>query len=228
MQLKELENNDIVVTDNDTQLQILQTKTGEQFWEFALKIVNEGISMSYNVPDSMFREGTGGVIGNAGLSQTHKSLMDSSVESVVQCMREELMNRVVKPLLVYKFGSVKDFGEFTFTSEMSAVDQNARVSTILSAVASGIFPADSPEVQEEIRKALGIPPQSEAEKADGKQLKDLNTALQWYNAQASAAGAKKQIAESEQTVQATPAPKMQPTDTQAKALENIGDPASYP
>lgn len=149
--------------------------------------------MAFGVPQSLFREGTSGTLGNTGISQNHKSMLDSNVESVVQSMREEMINKVVKPLLVWEFGESKDFGEFSFTADISATDQNARISTILSAGASGAIDLQAPEIQAEIRKSLSLPPQSDSEKEDNKRLKDLNTALEWINAQASLSQAKSQI-----------------------------------
>ena len=193
MQLKELENNDLIVTDNETNLDILQTQTGEAFWQYAFNLIEMNLCMAFGVPQSLFREGTSGTLGNTGISQNHKSMLDSNVESVVQSMREEMINKVVKPLLVWEFGESKDFGEFSFTADISATDQNARISTILSAGASGAIDLQAPEIQAEIRKSLSLPPQSDSEKEDNKRLKDLNTALEWINAQASLSQAKSQI-----------------------------------
>lgn len=208
MQLRELENNDLIVTDADTNLEILQVQTGERFWEYAFNLTEMNLCMAFGVPQSLFREGTAGTFGNTGLSQNHKSMLDSSIESVVQTMREEIINKVAKPLLVWEFGESKDFGEFTFSAETSATDQNARISTILSAIASGVFSADDTEIQNEIRKSLGIPPMSKPEKEDAQKIKELNTAISWLNSQASASQAKSQIADNavkeQQAVQQDP------------------------
>lgn len=195
MQLKELENNDLIVTDADTNLQVLQTQTGEAFWQYAFDLIEKNLCLAFGIPQSLFREGTAGTFGNTGLSQNHKSMLDAGVQGVVEAMREEMINKVVKPLLVFNFGESKDFGKFEFISDESAVDRNNRIATILSSVASGIFQADDTQIQTEIRKSLGIPPQSQPEKEDAQALKTLQTTISWLNQQAAASQAKSQITE---------------------------------
>ena len=225
MQLKELENNDLIVTDNETNLKILQTQTGEQFWTYAFNLIEKNLSLSFGVPQSLFNEGTGGTFGNTGLSQNHKSMFDAGVESVVQGMREEMINKVVKPLLVWEFGAKDgDYGSFEFTADISSTDQNARISTILSAVASGIFSADDTQIQEEIRKSLNIPPQSESEKEDAITLKTLQTSISWLNQQAAASQAKSQITDN--AVKEKQAEQQDPTSTQAPVP--VADIKPYP
>lgn len=216
MQLKELENNDLIVTDNDTSLDILQTQTGEAFWQYAFNLVEMNLCMAFGVPQSLFREGTSGTFGNTGLSQNHKSMLDSGVESVVQSMREEMINKVIKPLLVWEFGESEDYGEFSFTADVSATDTNARVSTLLSAIASGVFSADDESIEADIRKSLNVAPKSQAEKEDSQKLKELEIVTKWLNSQAAVANAKSQITSSavqeQQATQQDPNAEQAPVD----------------
>ncbi len=197
MQLKELEQNNLIVTDNDTNLDILQTQTGEAFWSYAFDLVEKNLALAFSVPVSLFREGTAGTFGNTGLSQNHKSMLDSSVESVVQALREEFINKVIKPLLVFNFGETKNFGKFEFISDESAVDKNSRISTVLSAISTGLFSSDDQEIQNSIRKDLGLPPMSQSEKEDAEKLKNMDLYLKWVNSITSSENAKVQAVEAQ-------------------------------
>lgn len=197
MQLKELDQNDLIVTDLETDLQILQTQTGEAFWSYAFDLVEKNMCLAFNVPQTLFREGSGATFGNTGLSQNHKSMLDSGVEGVIQSIREEMINKVVKPLLIWEFGENKDWGSFDYIADESAVDRNQRISTILSACASGLFDVSDSEIQNAVRKDLGLPPQSQPEREDSEKLKNMDLYLKWVNSVTSAENAKVQAVEAQ-------------------------------
>lgn len=199
MQLKELENNDLLVTDLDTDISLLQRQTGEAFWQYAFDIVEKNLALSFCVPVSLFREGTAGTFGNTGLSQNHKSMLDAGIEGTVQAIREEIINKVVKPLLIFEFGKVEgnNYGEFSFIADESAVDKNSRISTVLSAISTGLFSSDDQEIQNSIRKDLGLPPMSEPERQDSEKLKNMDLYLKWVNSITSAENAKVQTVEAQ-------------------------------
>jgi hypothetical protein len=195
MQLKELENNDLLVTDLDTDISLLQRQTGEAFWNYGFDLVEKNMCMAFCLPQTLFREGASSTFGNTGLSQNHKSMLDSSVSSIVETMREEFLNKVVKPLLVFEFGENKEWGSFEYLSDESAVDRNARISTLLSASASGVISPDDAGLQQEVRKTLGLPPQTDSEREDAAKIKNLQTAVSWLNQQAAGSAAKSQLTE---------------------------------
>lgn len=199
MQLKELESNNLLVTDLDTDIQILQTKTGEAFWSYAFDITEKNMALSFGVPQSLFTESSSAVFGNTGLSQNHKSMLDSSVTAVVSCLKEELINKVVKPLLIWEYGKVEEdnYGEFSFIADESAVDKNSRIATTLSCVASGLFSSDDVEIQNKLRKDLDLPPQAAADKEDSEKLKNMDLYLKWVNSITSAENAKAQAVEAQ-------------------------------
>ena len=197
MQLKELENNDLLVTDLDTDISLLQRQTGEAFWNYGFDLVEKNMCMAFCLPQTLFREGSSATFGNTGLSQNHKSMLDSSVSSIVETMREEFLNKVVKPLLVFEFGENKEWGSFDFIADESAVDKNSRISTVLSAVSTGLFSSDDQEIQNSIRKDLGLPPMSDPERQDAEKLKNMDLYLKWVNSVTSAENAKVQAVEAQ-------------------------------
>ena len=197
MQLKELEQNDLIVTDLDTDLKILQTQTGEAFWNYGFNLIEKNMGLSFGIPQSLFSESSAALFGNSGLSGNHKSMLDSGVQSVVETLREEFLNKIVKPILIWEYGKIPedDYGSFEYLADESAVDRNNRIATLLSASASGVIPPDDQGLQTEVRKALGLPPQSDSEREDSNKIKDLQTAITWLNNQAAASQAKSQITE---------------------------------
>jgi len=195
LMLKQLEDNDILVTDSDTEIQVLQSKTLESFWQYSLQIIEENMMLSFGIPRQIFREGSSGV-GDAGLSQNHKAVLDATIESIVISIRKEMIDKVVKPLLVYNFGETENFGQFDYSVQQSGEAVNAKVSTILSAIASGVFSADDVTIQEVLRKDLGLPPLSDGDKKDAQEQQRIQEWLKYYSNQATIAQAKGQVEQS--------------------------------
>jgi len=195
LMLKQLEDNDILVTDSDTEIQVLQSKTLESFWQYSLQIIEENMMLSFGIPRQIFREGSSGV-GDVGLSQNHKAVLDATIESIVISIRKEMIDKVVKPLLVYNFGETENFGQFDYSVQQSGEAVNAKVSTILSAIASGVFSADDVTIQEVLRKDLGLPPLSDGDKKDAQEQQKVQEWLKYYSNQATIAQAKGQVEQS--------------------------------
>ena len=226
MQLKELDQNDLIVTDLDTDLKILQTQTGEAFWSYAFDLIEKNLALSFGLPRSLFSEQAASTFGNTGLSQNHKSMLDSCVQSVVECIKEELINKVVKPLLIWEFGTIPDadYGSFSFEADISAVDANAKVATLLSAVSTGIFESSDETVIGVIRKLLDIPPKSEAEKQDAIKQKDLEVVLKWYQQNAALSAAKSQLDEEklkQEQIQQSSGIRPDPNSNEAQAMQRL-------
>lgn len=231
MQLKDLSNNDLLVTDGETNIRLLQLQTGENFWNYALNLIEENMMLAFGVPRQIFKEGSGGGLGNVGLSMNHKAVLDATIESIVTSIRDELIKRVVKPLLIFNFGEKEDFGEFTFTAQEDPSTINSKISTILSAIASGVFSPDDLGIQETLRKLLGLPPLSEGDKKDADEQSRVQEILKWYNNQASIASAKSQVQETAvKEEQMKNAPELNPTSKQQEALDSQAteDTGEYP
>lgn len=174
-QLQDLYKKDYIVTDIDVEINRIQVQNDERFWEYILNYIDRSIQMAFGVPVGIFDSGMGG-IQNVGLSQNFKSVFDSTIYSLTNLLKEELINKVIKRLLHFNFPfdwHKNNFGEFVFEVEEDQDVINGRLSTISSLIASGILPMDDVEVLSLIRKNLGLPALNEKEKAE-KEAASMN------------------------------------------------------
>lgn len=167
-QLQDLYKKDFIVTDTDVSIQRIQVQNNENFWEYVLNYIDRAIQRAFSVPTGILDSGTGGV-QNVGLSQNFKSVFDSTIFSLTELLKEELIAKLVKHLLFYNFPLdwfKNNYGEFRFEAEEDPNVVNSRLSTISSLVASGMLDANDPEILTVIKKNLGLPALDEKEKAD--------------------------------------------------------------
>lgn len=186
-QLQDLYKKDYIVTGLDTEIKRIQIQNNENFWEYVLNYIDKSIQRAFGVPVGIFDSGVGG-IQNVGLSQNFKSVFDSTIYALTTLLKDELIIKIIKKLLIYNFPLewFKDhYGEFRFEAEEDPSVSNQRLSTITSLVASGILPQNDPEILTLIKKSLGLPTLDEedkelqqAEKAKIKAQEDLQYQLQ--------------------------------------------------
>lgn len=161
-QMMNLENNSIIVTDIKNSLQPLQVDTKEGFWTVALNILNDGIMKAYGVPKLIFEEGSG-TLGVNSVAKQHNSIMDSQIKSVIFQIRDQMIEKVVKPLLIWNFGITHDFGTFEDDNQLDPESASMRVGNIVNAVSAGVLNKTDLQVQNTVRNLLGIPTISKEE-----------------------------------------------------------------
>lgn len=165
-QLQEISNKDYIITDQNTKLELLYLKTNENFWEFALTFIDKSICKAFGVPPDMF-EGAAQGLGNTGLSQNHKSIVDSTINAMVTRLKEAVIENIVRRIIEWNFDKYDhkgEYGEFTFDVEEDPAVVNGRITTLLSAVSSGVFSAADKDITLKIRKDLGVGSIDDADK----------------------------------------------------------------
>lgn len=170
--LQNLENNNVVVTDKNNEISTLSHPTAEAFWQATLNFMNEQIMRAYSVPKLLFDEGSGS-FGVNSLGKQQKTMLDAQIESVVNQIRKQFIDKVVKPLLVWNFGVTKDFGEFQIDGVLDTETVTARLQNIISATSNNIIPNTSIHVRNITADLLGLPEASEREKFEEEQSKLL-------------------------------------------------------
>jgi len=178
-QLQDLYKKDYIVTDVDVMLEQLKITNDPQFWEYILSYIDKSIQMSFGVPTGIFDSGQGN-FSNIGLSQNYKSVFDSNIYALVNSIKEEFINKIVKRLLYFNFPSEwfrNNLGEFVFDADDDESTKSQRLTTITSLVASGILDANDIEIAHLIRKNLGLPALDEEEKAE-KEAESIQAKVQ--------------------------------------------------
>lgn len=176
-QLLGMENNSVIVTDLKNRVQTLSPDGKEATWDNYIRILDNGIMRAYGVPEGIFKEGSGSVTQNT-LGRTHKTILDSQIESIVSQIRDQLVEKIVKPLLVWNFGIAEDFGSFKIDEVQDQESVSLRVQNIISAVSSQILPAQNIHIQNALYDSLGLPTINEGDMAKLDQQSLIKNFLQ--------------------------------------------------
>lgn len=161
-QMLNIENNSVIVTDIKNQIQPLQVDSKEGFWQIALTILDSAIMKAYSVPKLVFEEGSGS-FGVNGIGKQHQLIMDAQITSIVKQMRDQLIEKVVRPLLVWNFGITDDFGTFSLDPVEDPDAKNLLVNNIITATSSKLLMSTDLTVQNKIRELLELPTLTEQE-----------------------------------------------------------------
>lgn len=174
IQLSNLDNNSIIVTDLENRITPIPSSTGGLEFQSALAYFQRLLWLCFGLPALMFEEGSGS-LGINGAAMQQFSLFDSHIESVVSMLRDAMVENVVRPLLKVNFPNVTDYGSFQVDTNTDPNTSAVRISNLISAISVGIFSAQDPEIVNELRKLLGIPELSETDIqaiADAKMIED--------------------------------------------------------
>jgi hypothetical protein len=155
-QLNNLENNNALVTDLTSRIESKQIDSGENFWNFALNILDNQIERAFSVPSMAFNEGSAS-IGQGQVSVMQKGIMDNTVEAIVLQIKDQLIEKLVKPLLTLNFGIVDDYGSFVSTPVSDINTKTGSLSNIITAVSAQIIDGNSVAVKKKVLELLDLP-----------------------------------------------------------------------
>lgn len=161
-QLKQLENHSHIVTDKKNQITALQIPAGEQFWSLALNILKENIMAAFITPTMIFNEGSG-ALGMATVSARHLSIFDASVEAIVKQIRDQLIEKLIRPLILWNFGTQKDYGSFEVTSVTDPANESLLINNLMMAFGQGLVPQSDVAAINVLREKLKLSPLSQQE-----------------------------------------------------------------
>lgn len=164
-QMMNLENNSVIVTDKKNEVTALVPDKNDIGWNNYIQILDNGILRSYGVPELIFKEGTGSTLGNT-LGRQHKTILDAQIESIVSQIRDQLIEKVIKPLLIWNFGITDNFGSFKLDEIQDQESVSLRVQNIISSVSAQILPANNIHIQNALYDSLGLPTVTETQAAE--------------------------------------------------------------
>lgn len=167
-----LENHSVLVTDKNNDIFPINVPDGGQFWMNAISYLDKCIMRSFGLPALVFEEGSG-ALGVATLSAKQSTLVDATIEVIVNQIQDQIIEKVCKPIIQWNFGKQKDYGKFTIDSSSDPGIEMQQLQNIFTAISMGIFTADDPVISNRIRGFLGLPLQTEKEIEEAKALKQI-------------------------------------------------------
>lgn len=148
-------NGGIIAVDTLHEINALNAQTSGQFFMELLRYFERLILLSFMVPETLFQVGEGG-LGNAGIAGSHLSVMISQLRQVVEQIKDQLLEKLVRPLIEWNFGEQDSYGMFA-EPETKEENKLALFTAITDAIAKGTFSLADIEVVNRQRELAGLP-----------------------------------------------------------------------
>jgi hypothetical protein len=128
----------------------------------AVEAYKKDIFLAYGIPVTIFDEGSA-TLGQAGLNHGHRLILDVQSEEMIQAFQEELIDKIIHPLLVKNFGFrfLNEPGGFHTEKFMPPELAGTRVTNISTMMLQGIISSNDLEAINRVRVDCGISPISE-------------------------------------------------------------------
>jgi len=168
-QLATLKNNSYLAMDNAYEIQPVQIGDGSQFWIPVLTYLDKAIRLCFSVPDLVYSEGSNVLSKTATLAGKHISIMDTNIKYMVEMIKAELINKAIKCIVWANFGFQSDWGDFVVDRTLDESQEQTQIQNLMSSISYGILDANDPEVQNAIRKSLGLSTKSKEDILKAKQ-----------------------------------------------------------
>jgi len=162
-QLATLKNNSYLALDSAYEVTPTQIGDGSQFWIPVLTYLDKSIRLCFAVPDLVYSEGTNALSKTSTLAGKHISIMDTNIKYMVDNIKTELINKAIKCVVWANFGFQSDWGDFKVDRTLDDAQEQTQVQNLMSSISYGILDANDPEVQNAIRKSLGLSTKSKDE-----------------------------------------------------------------
>jgi len=162
LQAQDLGNNGVFVTDIKNRVMNLPQTAGENFFNLSCQYLQNQIFLCYGIPQTIFNEGSV-QLGSAGVNAGHRLILDSFIEGLVAALKEELIEKVIRPLLTANFGIRDEFGDFQQEKFIDPTMAAGRASNIINALSMGVLENTDLAAVNRLRTDLGISELSQEE-----------------------------------------------------------------
>lgn len=154
-QLQNLENNAVVVTDMNNRIETIRTGADAGLWSFALNFFNQGIVQAFNIPMGILSESQ--ALWGGTLNNLQKSTLDCTVEAIVKQIKDEILEKAIRPLLHLNFNEIEELGDFEEVIVNDPMTKSAHLQNIVTAISMQLVDGNDPDVQNKIRELLNLP-----------------------------------------------------------------------
>ena len=177
-QLANLDSNSFIITDPQTTITRLPADGSTFNFIQSIEFLDKYIRRGLGIPDLAFSsEGIGSGITATFVNKTY-NLIDNVLHGVIDTIKDQLIEKVAKPLLIANFGIQEDYGSFEYTAEVDPMMQMQLANTISSLVSIGILDTADQSVVDKLREFVLLPPITPEEMEAKKQMKALQDQAQ--------------------------------------------------
>ena len=191
-QLKDFDKNNFLILDKSYEINWQPMPVDAGFMQNMLEGIDRRLFMTQNVPYLVANEGSGG-FGYTGVAAQQAITLDSQISALVKQVRDQVLEKVIKPMLIRNFALKPKQGWGRFDVDKSSDPNQAlsQVNTINGCVTAGTLTLDT-TVKNKVRELLGLPPQTEEEQLAALQKSVEAQAMQQRAMQQGASGGEQQ------------------------------------
>lgn len=169
-QLESLDNRSVISTDMKNKIETLEQQTSGTFFFEALRLLGQLQLIGLIFPETIL---TATGTGDSNLNTGQRTTLGLVVESLVDQIKEVILNGPVRWLLFWNYGAVDNFGSFP-SPEADNTDAIALLNALGNGVDRGLFSAADLAVINRGRELAGLPPSEEPSASMGRLLSGLN------------------------------------------------------
>lgn len=159
-QMEGLENRTVVVTAARNKIEAIANQADSGFFVEALRYLHKIIYLSLLFPETGLEVIGSGGSGDSNLNKGHMALLRQNIETLANQMKEEILEKMIRPLIEWNFGEQEDYGSFPSPEHME--EQRVEVfNALLNAFTSQVFTLDDLQAINKLRSLVGLEPQEE-------------------------------------------------------------------
>jgi len=192
-QLQSFDKNHYVVLDKKYEINWQPMPVDSAYSLGILDNIDRRLFMTQSVPYLAANEGVGG-FGHSGVASFQATNLDSHISALIASIRDQIIEKVVKPMLVNNFGiTAKDgWGKFDIDRSSDDTSAFAKAGLLLQGTGAGILSTTDISVINAFRSVLDLPSQTEEGQVAAiqksvemqKQQQDITNAIMPPEAQA--------------------------------------------
>ncbi len=123
--------------------------------EFCLDYMNHGISVAFMMPRNILQESAAIWQGNVNVLQ--KTVLDATIEGIVNQIKDELLNKVIKPLISINFGETNSLGGFSEMISRDPTSKAMHLQNLITAISMQLIDGTDVDIQNKVRDLLDLP-----------------------------------------------------------------------
>lgn len=162
--LKGMNSGEPIVIDKDVDVSTVSPGSGADFFNPFLNHLGDMIYACYGIPSTIMKD-VQASLGGKGVNDGHLQILDSQVKGLVDICRQEVVEKVVRPLSVFNFGAdaAGSLGEFQLPPSLDPTTSSITVSNLLQGFMQGILDTTDFEAVNRYKELCGLTPQSREE-----------------------------------------------------------------
>jgi hypothetical protein len=139
--LQEARNSGVMVIDILDMVEAIAQQTDGAFFVSVLRILRQGILMSFLIPETILGQGESGS-GDSNLNSGHTEILRMTSRTEAGIFGEELVDQLFRPIIEFNYGNIGNWGSFPLRIDEPR-DPNGLITALQKTVEASILDAET-------------------------------------------------------------------------------------